>query len=301
LQAPPHTNYDPASIDFKSRKSIANGVPNTVVFEYDISRADFDSAFIQHTWDRRIRARVTKENNTQTFIYYYPGYHTAKLTLDTTIVKQERVNISTRGWEAIVDNNIPGRVPLYISGKDIINNGSLYVGRELIAKSDIIPEDKQFYVNYFNVGNFEVVDGNNFTLETRLKNSLEEGALVCQNVQLTLICENNLISIPFCNPGCVANIHLHTSDVFRDGKKSDLTAFGIDLSYWRDITVKTVNKKLTVFVDKKPVYNVEFSKDPGKITGVHYKFAGCGGVDEVKIYSGGGEVVYGEDFRDSLY
>lgn len=290
------TEYDPGSIVFKSRKNMASGVPNTVVFEYDISKAEFDSAFIQHTWDRRIRARVTKENNTQTFIYYYPGYHTAKLTLDTTIVKQERVNISTNGWEAIIDNSIPGQVPLYISKKDMISNGSLYVGSELISQNAITSEGKEFYVNYFNVGNFNALDGNNFKLETRLKNSLEEGALVCQYVQLSLICENTLLSIPFCNPGCVANIHLHTSDIFRDGKKSDLSAFGIDLSEWRDITVKVVNKKLTVFVDNKPVYSVEFTKDPGKITGMHYKFSGCGRVDNVRLYNQGNELVYEEDF-----
>jgi hypothetical protein len=294
-----HPKYDPGSIVFKSRKNLTSGVPNTVVFEYDISKAEFDSAFIQHTWDRRIRERVTKENNTQTFIYYYPGYHTAKLTLDTTVVKQERVNISTDGWVALVDNNIPGQVPLYISKKDIISNGSLYVGRELISQNDITAEGKEFYVNYFNVGNFNALDGNNFTLETRLRNSLEEGALVCQYVQLNLICENSLFSIPFCNPGCAANIHLHTSDVFRDGKKSDLSAFGIDLSDWRDITVKRVNKKLTILVDNRPVYTVEFTRDPGKITGMHYKFAGCGRVDNVRLYNGGNELVYTEDFNNS--
>jgi hypothetical protein len=30
-----------------------------------------------------------------------------------------------------------------------------------------------------------------------------------QYCQLTIICEQGMISIPFCNPGCIANIQLH--------------------------------------------------------------------------------------------
>lgn len=290
------TSYDPSTITFKSRKNLSSGVPNTVVFEYDISKANFDSAFIQHTWDRRMRARITKENNTQTFIYYYPGYHTARLTLDTTVVKRERVNISTEGWQAIVDNNTPGRVPQYISPKDMITDKGLYVRKELVEKNEESPGEKEFFVNFFNVGNFKALDGNNFTLETRIKNSLDDGAFTCQYTQLTLICENNLISIPFSNPGCVSNIHIHVVEILKEGKKNDLSAFGIDLSGWKDIRIQAIDKNLTVYVDKKPVYTLRYTGDPGKVTGMHYKFYGCGAVAHLNLHTAGGELVYSENF-----
>ena len=133
-------------------------------------------------------------------------------------------------------------------------------------------------------------------LETRLKNSLAEGALLCQYTQLNLICENGLISVPFCNPGCVSNIHLHVADIFRDGKNNDLGAFGIDLSAWRNIRIQALNKKLTVFVDDKPIYNLRFNKNLGKITGFHYKFFGCGSVERLKLWNEKNELSFGDDF-----
>jgi hypothetical protein len=285
-----------AGIVFKSRKNISTGVPNTVVFEYDISKTGVDTAIIQQSWDERMRARVSKDNHFQTFIYYYPGYHTAKLIIDNKIVKQAPVNISTDGWEALVDGDSADNTPFYLPKQDITDSGRLYVSKETLLKNNIPAADKDFFINFFNVGNFGPVQAENFTLETRLKNSLAEGALLCQYSQLNLICENGLISVPFCNPGCVSNIHLHVSDIFRDGKNNDLSAFGIDLSGWRDIRIRSLNKEVTVIVDDKPVYNLQFNKSLGKITGIHYKFFGCGSVEMLKLWNEKNELSYGEDF-----
>jgi len=298
---PANRLYKPEDIRFSSRKNVSSGVPNTVVFEYDISKVDFDSAYIQHSWDQRLRARISKDNHFQTFIYYYPGYHTAKLILDNKIVKQERINISTSGWEALVDGEIPGQVPLYVPKAEIIHNHTLFVSRETLWKSGFRDDGKKFYVNYFNVGKFNVVNGEDFTLETKIKNSLQDGAFICQYCQLDLICENGMLSIPFCNPGCAGNINLHISDVFRDGKKNDLTAFGIDLSGWRDIKIKTVKKDVTVYVDGKPVYQLQFHKDLGKVAGFHYKFYGCGSVGMIALHNGKDELSYAEDFSMPEY
>ena len=285
-----------AGIVFRSKKSISAGVPNTVVFEYDISKTGVDSAIIQQSWDERMRAGVSKGNHFQTFIYYYPGYHTAKLIIDNKIVKQTPVNISTVGWEALVDGDVADKTPFYLPKKDITDSGRLYVSKKTLLKNNIGTADKEFSVNFFNVGNFGPVQAENFALETRLKNSLAEGALLCQYTQLNLICENGLISVPFCNPGCVSNIHLHVADIFRDGKNNDLGVFGIDLSAWRNIRIQSLNKKLTVFVDDKPIYNLRFNKNLGKITGFHYKFFGCGSVERLKLWNEKNELSFGDDF-----
>lgn len=297
---PIRKNYNQSQIIFKSRKNVASGVPNTVVFEYDISKINFDSAFIQHTWDKRLRARVSKDNHFQTFIYYYPGYHLAKLIVDDKILKTENINISTAGWQAVVDGTSPDSFPQYISGKEIFKNGQLYTSKETLLKNRIDVDDKTFWVNYFNVGDFKKVYGENFAVETRLKNSLENGALTCQYCQLTIICEQGMISIPFCSPGCVANIHLHIGDVFKAGGKNDLSAFGIDLSEWRNVKIKTVNKLVEVYVDDKKIFQLPFKQALGRIAGFHYKFYGCGAVDAVKLYNEKNELCFSDDFNEQL-
>ena len=157
--------------------------------------------------------------------------------------------------------------------------------------------DKTFWVNYFNVGDFKKVYGENFTVETRIKNNLEEGAFTCQYCQFTIICEQGMISIPFCNPGCAATIQLHVGDVFKAGGKNDLSAFGTDLSTWRNIKVKTVNKFVEVYVDDKRIFQQSFNEVLGRVTGFHYKFYGCGAVDAVKLYNEKNELCFADDFN----
>lgn len=292
----PAKSIDPARVLFTSKKNVATGVPNTVVFEYDISKVDFDSAFIQHTWDERKRARVTKENHFQTFIYYYPGFHVARLTIDGKIIKRQKINISTAGWEAVVDDDVSQDIPRYIPNNEIVRDGRLYVSKEMLVKQEVPVEDKNFFVNYFNVGNLDSVSAANFTLETSIRNDPAEGALVCQYSQVTLICENGMISIPFCYPGCASKAHLHVAEVFRDGNKNDLSPFGCDLSGWRNIRIKSIDRNVSVLIDGKPVYNLTYTKDLGRIAGFHYKFYGCGSVDMIDLQDGRNKVIYKEEF-----
>lgn len=293
---PAATQYREGDVLFKSRKNVSSGVPNTVVFEYDISKISFDSAFIQHTWDKSLRARINKDANYQTFIYYYPGYHTAMLIINDSITRKEYVKITTNGWEALVDGKGAGRLPEYLPGDSLLANGCLYVSKQTLARNEIQVQDREFSVNYFNVMGSTGAKAENFSFETRLRSSIKEGALVCQYVQLTLICQNGMISLPFSHPGCVSNIHLHVSDVLMNGKKKDLSAFGIDLSQWRTIKIKSVNRNLSVAVDEKNIYNLTFTKDLGEITGFHYKFYGCGSVDWIRLFDGGDQLRFSDDF-----
>jgi hypothetical protein len=287
---------NPEDVVFKSRKNISAGVPNTVVFEYDISKTGADSALIQQSWDERFRAKVSKNDHWQTFIYYYPGYHTARLIIDKKIVKSEKVNISTNGWECLVDGDVAPKTPYYVPGKTIITDGRLYVSKQSLLNNEIPVAEKEFRVNFFNVGNLKPVSSDNFVFETRIRNALNEGALVCQYTQVNLICENGFVSLPFCNPGCASNIHLHVSDVFKNGKNFDLSAFGTDLSDWRKIRVQSQNKNMIVFVDDKPVYNLTYSKDLGHVAGFHFNFFGCGAVDDIHLMDGKQQIIYNETF-----
>ncbi len=292
---PADKSYKEGEIIFKSRKNVSSGVPNTVVFEYDISKIDFDSAFIQHTWDKRLRARVSKDNHFQTFIYYYPGYHLAKLMINDKVVKTEQVNISTNGWQAMVDGTSTDGLPQYVSDT-IFKKGQLYLSKETLLKNHIPVTDKTFWVNYFNVGNFKKADGDNFTFETRMKNSLQDGALTCQYCQVSIICEQGMISIPFCNPGCAANIHLHIGDILKNGRNNDLSPFGVDLSSWRNIKIKAINKLVEIYVDDKKIFYLPFSQNLGRVAGFHYQFYGCGAVDEIKLYDEKNELCFADDF-----
>ena len=99
-------------------------MPNTVVFHYDISKVNFDSAFIQQDWDERRRVKISKENNYHTSIYYYPGYYTAKLVINDEVVKEHPLFISTEGWMAAYLKDLNQDIPVYLKNIDLIKTAS---------------------------------------------------------------------------------------------------------------------------------------------------------------------------------
>ena len=102
-------------VGFSSKKVVAQGVPNTVIFDYDISKLEFDSAFIQQSWDMRRRARLKKDEHQTTSVYYFPGYHYAKLIVDNKVLKEHQIYITTADWISYVQNAKNELIPVYIN------------------------------------------------------------------------------------------------------------------------------------------------------------------------------------------
>jgi hypothetical protein len=59
----------------------------------------------------------------------------------------------------------------------------------------------------------------------------------------------------------------------------------------------TVNKQVNVFADGKKIYQLSFKQDLGRIAGFHYKFYGCGAVEEAKLYNENNELCFKDDFK----
>ncbi len=125
-----------AEAHFSSRKNVSAGVPNTVIFDYDISMYDFDSAFIQQSWDIRRRAKITKNAKYSTSVYYYPGYHRAKLLIDDQLVKEIPVYITTDKWLTLIQNPKNDEIPVYVD-EDCIENGQIYMPPEVVEAHNI--------------------------------------------------------------------------------------------------------------------------------------------------------------------
>src|SRR5690606_11448274 len=80
---------DAGTFSFTSTKVITEGVPNSVIFNYDATSAsDQDSIFIQQSWDKQLRRQVKRTESHHTSIYYYPGYFRAKLVVNDRVVKE---------------------------------------------------------------------------------------------------------------------------------------------------------------------------------------------------------------------
>ncbi|HNP06828.1 MAG TPA: hypothetical protein PKN99_04345, partial [Cyclobacteriaceae bacterium] len=126
---------DPAKFQFSSKKVVDEGVPNTVVFDYDASAASpEDSVFIQQSWDKRLSTRVDKDQRQHTSIYYHPGFFEAKLRINQIVVKKHNLFITTKGWTSMIETK---PVPVYFREEDVNTNGQLGITAEQILSNNI--------------------------------------------------------------------------------------------------------------------------------------------------------------------
>lgn len=270
-------------ITFGNKKIVKNGVPNTVVFNYDISSAIFDSAFIQQSWDKRRRIQINIEDKFHTSVYYYPGYHKAKLILDNTTHREHNVHITTDGWQVLARKTFMDLVPVYIPNSDLQIDSILNTSPEILKQNKLDISDNEYYVSYYNVKDFNETYGDNFTLDAEIKNSLKEGGLTGQYSQIIVMTENGRMISTFSNKGLVGNISQKYFDNFISGKKNDLSMFGCDLDKWNKIHITVKNKEVKIHLNENFIFSDSFNEDPGKVIGVHLLFFGCGKAKNIKL------------------
>lgn len=281
-----------AKIVFNS-EPLAKGIPNTVVFNYDLSAFDFDSAFIQQDWDARKRQQISKENKQHTSVYYYPGHFNAKLVINDQVVKEHGLLVPTEGWLGFVERE-GYKVPVYILPDKLIEQGALHVSPKVL-EANKVDTGKDFGMSYANARDFGV-EGDNFTLEAAVKNSMEEGGQLCQEVMILIDGASGVMWFPLSAPGCVGNLSLNFGEVHVSGKNQDLSAFGADLSRWNQVKCVVKDKNVSLFLNDSLVQTLTYKQSVGKVMGINFKFRGAGAVDYVRLLNGADEVVYSDEF-----
>lgn len=281
---------------FTSQKVVTNGVPNTIIFNYDVSMLDTDSIEIQQSWDIRKRAKVSKDNHQHTSVYHYPGYHRAKLVVDGEIIREHHVHITTDGWLGTAVTQMWQDYPVYLRDEAIMESGRLYSDPDLIRQRLIDSGMAPYAVLYWNVSNFGEVDGDNFTIETQVKNDIAEGGLVGQYAQLVVLGQGGRTILPLTIPGCVGNIDVKFQDVWIRGRENDLSSFGCDMSEWNRLKCRIRDKHAEIYLNDQLIREVDYERSAGRVVGLLYTFLGCGSVDFIRMYDADGNLVYDDDF-----
>ncbi len=287
-------NYE--DVVFNSKKAITNGLPNSVIFDYDISSIKSDSVFIQQSWNEKQRAVISKKNRHHTSIYYYPGFHKAKLIVDNTIIRQKNIHITTDGWLGIVRHSLDDPIPVYLPRDKIFDKTRLYASPEILQANNVQVSRGEFFVSFFYVHDFGNIDGDNFVLESQVKNDLSDGGLTCQYADVIIMCENGRMVIPLSMAGCVSNNSLKFIDVYRDGKENDLSKFGCDMSVWNNLRCEVRNREVNLSLNGKKIYTLSYQEPAGRVIGLHYIFYGAGSVNKVILYDQDKNIVFSDDF-----
>lgn len=264
-----------------SSKKIAEGLPNSVIFEVDASGADdHDKIEIQQSWDVSKRQMINKEDSLVTSVYYNPGYFDAKLVVNDQIIKRHGVLIPSNGWLALMETDDE---PIYFKPGEFKSGKGVVVPPELIRSYNANVPVNNTVVNYYWVEDFKDLKVDDFEMETSLRNIPFQNYGSCQRSDIILYCEGEVILIPLSIKGCIANLNLHLLDRTIYGNRNDLSGFGVDLSSRVNVKCMSKDGTLTISVNGKVAYKTSFKGKTNQIYGIKYRFEGTGAISKLKI------------------
>ena len=279
------------NILFKSRP-LAQGLPNTVVFDYDLSGIRADSFFIQQSWDPTRRVRISPDKRNHAAIYYYPGYFDAKLVANNTILKEHPVHVKTEGWMAIVRKD---SFPVYVPATAMEADGILAVQSAWLRSNGFDVEKAPYDLRYYNVRNFGSLYVDNFSMDAVVKHT-EKFAAPCQGGQVLIRARYGIVRFPFNTPGCVGTMHVTAGDVFQRSEEHDMSALGADYNNWQAVKLIVQDGNVRIKIGTNPFYSLSYSNTLGELVGIWFLFDGIGAVDLVKLYDDQERLIYEDAF-----
>ena len=240
-----------------------------------------------------------------THIYKKPGVYKVKNGEIEKVVIVE--NSSTKFFSGYV-SGLNNYLEESENPNDFYDNGTLYIAPSL---SDIGYYWTNFrYVNHKKIN----LDSSNFTLITKVKNSLDEGGIEANDVGIALFTDKGAsISATMMGQSWGKPwIGMRAGD----SKANELDELILDFERWQILKLQVKNNKFTLYVINstakqgllgeptdtqiKELYSIDANEELGNIVGISYGFKGSGRVDYVKLLDGNGNVVYKDDFDKNL-
>jgi hypothetical protein len=280
---------------FSVKKVTTNDIPNTVVFSYNVDDIEADSFFIQQSWDKKRRVRIYKKQHTLTDIYYEPGYHTAKLIANEVVIKTLGVGIPTKDWFFYAKRRFPYGIPNYIHPNRPIQNGELGLQKSDLGQNGLnVGVENNYVYTYF--PSKWPVHSDNCIFKTRVRvEELKKN--LCPYLMLEVFCQQNFMYFITMPKGCTSEAKLQFGNLTLDGKTTDLSALGADVTDWMEVKIEVRNRHVAIYYGDKQVYSCTYSKSAGKITGIGFISNGLCKVDDIELKDSNGTVFYQNDFE----
>lgn len=200
---------------------------------------------------------------------------------------QNKSNTIYNGWIGYVTSVNNYKEPNE-KANNFIKNGRMYLAPNFSEKS--------YYWTNFDLMRpdlFKNTSGDNFTIETRIKNSESEGGISAYDTRIKILgTKSNIVLTMMGN-----NYGLDWDYVsVANSTKRELPELVQDFSNWRKIKIKVKNHMLSIYIDNNLIYSMPYVGSVGSITGLHFDFKGSGSVDWIKLYNSNKKLVYHEDF-----
>lgn len=272
---------------FHSKKMRHIGVPNSVIFEYNLAGLPADvPVFIQQSWDTKRQHRILPGSSFHSSLYHYPGFYLAKLVVEDEVVKEEPLLIQSGGWISMIETNTE---PLYLEPSIAQKHGVLGINESELESYDLEGKKEVPWVSYHLVKEFNGITSSGFQLETRLRNDLSRGDNICQLMEIHILFEGGAIMIPLSQPGCVSKLQFLDAD-----GKIEPSKLGINTNDWVDVDFKIQEGIGKLTVNGQHIYDVSYPYPEKQFVGLRFRFKGSGQIDQYQITND--QYSYGENF-----
>ncbi|GAA5039248.1 hypothetical protein GCM10011506_38210 [Marivirga lumbricoides] len=284
-----------ASLSVKYASPI--NVPNTVIFNYNLNGIQADSFFIQQSWNKFRRERVSKSDTILTSTYYYPGAHQASLIANDKVIAQAKVLIKTDEWIALARADMSDENPTYIDVESHKPEGIFTVTEKQLQKYNL-SLDPNLLLCYYYVNSFKGLDKDNFRLKVRVKSD-SVMSLACPKISIMILGTEDMHMIPLTFPGCIGSVNLKIADKLFKGKHTDLSSFGASVYNWNLVEITLINGEYKILLNGQEVYSIHTEQSIGEVIGLNINFTGSGSMGFVELSnSKTNKTVYFEDFKE---
>ena len=278
---------------FEASKTVTEGIPNTVVFTYDVSNVVADSFYIQQSWNPHNRVAINPTGSALTSIYYESGFHRARLMANDSVIAQQPVHILSNGWEPHLYYSDADR-PIDFKNESFVADGQLHLDSTMLAKRNI-DYSKRFHSRISNSQIFNV-HSDNFSFFTRMKVDGVHDEL-CPWVAIIIVTEVHVFRVVLQDKGCEKYARYKLGEIEKSGHDNDLSSLGCNTKEWQELEVLVKDKHASIYLNHKLTYEEVFNENLGKVVGLVYAFDGTGSIDYARLNNGDGQIVFEDDFK----
>ncbi len=278
---------------FFNVKNNSGHAPLTAAISYDLSNINYKNAFIDFGSGGEYKMLLAPKGEL-TYQYKTPNFYKMRLIADGKALAKTTVDVTTKGWVCYVGNN--DQNARVVTDRDKFSDKtSLYFVPAIISTLQI-NTNEEYWVDYRNIRNFHV-DGDQMTVEFRLRNSQNIGGFDCFDTSLEFTGESGRGRFKFVKPGCTQYADTEFGDTQLTGNFHNLSSLGVDLSKWTVVRIETRNKTSMVYIDNAFKFKTVYNTPIGNIRGLFCRFKGSGQLDFIRVYDQGHHLVYNDEFN----
>jgi len=269
-------SYNPISLDINdviNRNSdisldiqkVTSGIPNTVVFKYNVGNLKVDTLELQQSWDERKRILLDARDSIVTSTYFSPGYFNAKLVADGKIVIQKDLYIPSNGLQVLAFLNDEVNPRLLPS-----DYWSIY-GDELQFEStyeDSFEGRKKNNLLISNLLQEPKIDADTFAFTYSFLLSNNNEGEPCHPISVIITGTEDVYMFELGHPGCSGKFSTYLGGDFVSGGNKDLSFMGFLEGEWVDFDLSKKGSNVTLAINGSEVLLSHEANSIGRVGGV---------------------------------